>query len=103
MIVPLKTLWYLQSWYMTDHKQHIVFLLTLIQYAYPISQWKQAVANILDVLNTPNTLWPYHILSGPLNRTIVGPNADTLYIWTTVDLSHGDLVLIIPNISDGIN
>ncbi|KAI4659432.1 uncharacterized protein J4E78_005860 [Alternaria triticimaculans] len=74
-----------------------------IQYAYPISQWQQAVTNILDAVDRPNTLWPYHTLSGPLNRTIVGPNADTLYIWVAIDLSHEDLVLTIPNISDGRN
>jgi hypothetical protein len=61
------------------------------------------VRNIFDAVNTPNTLWPYHTLSGPLNRTIVGPNADTLYIWAALDLSHEDLVLTIPNISDGRN
>ncbi|KAH4057694.1 hypothetical protein HBH50_236900 [Parastagonospora nodorum] len=74
-----------------------------IQYAYPISQWQQAVTNILDAVKRPNTLWPYRTLSGPLNRTIVGPNADTLYIWVAIDLSHEDLVLTIPNISDGRN
>ncbi|EUC51003.1 hypothetical protein COCMIDRAFT_21406 [Bipolaris oryzae ATCC 44560] len=74
-----------------------------IQYAYPISQWQKAVRNILDAVKTPNTLWPYHSLSGPRNRTIVGPNADTLYIWAAIDLSHEDLVLTIPNISDGRN
>ncbi|EUC27356.1 hypothetical protein COCCADRAFT_111926 [Bipolaris zeicola 26-R-13] len=74
-----------------------------IQYAYPVSQWQQAVRNILDAVNKTNTLWPYHTLSGPLNRTIVGPNADTLYIWAAIDLSHEDLVLTIPNISDGRN
>ncbi|KAH4038130.1 hypothetical protein HBI81_199000 [Parastagonospora nodorum] len=74
-----------------------------IQYAYPISQWQQAVTNILDAVKRPNALWPYRTLSGPLNRTIVGPNADTLYIWVAIDLSHEDLVLTIPNISDGRN
>ncbi|CAN9213732.1 unnamed protein product [Alternaria alternata] len=87
---------------MTNRK-HAVFLLTLLQYAYPISQWQQAVTNILDAVDKTNTLWPYHTLSGPLNRTIVGPNADTLYIWAAIDLSHEDLVLTIPNISDGRN
>jgi hypothetical protein len=77
--------------------------LTSVQYAYPISQWQQAVTNILDAVDKPNTLWPYRTLSGPLNRTIVGPNADTLYIWVAVDLSHEDLVLTIPNITDGRN
>ncbi|KAH6865265.1 hypothetical protein BKA58DRAFT_414006 [Alternaria rosae] len=62
-----------------------------IQYAYPISQWQQTVTNILDAVDEPNTLWPYHTLSGPLNRTIVGPNPDTLYIWVAADLSHEDL------------
>lgn len=84
-------------------KEHITSLLTIIQYAYPVSQWQQAVRNILDAVNKTNTLWPYHTLSGPLNRTIVGPNADTLYIWAAIDLSHEDLVLTIPNISDGRN
>jgi hypothetical protein len=87
---------------MTNRK-HAVFLLTLLQYAYPISQWQQAVTNILNAVDKTNTLWPYHTLSGPLNRTIVGPNADTLYIWAAIDLSHEDLVLTIPNISDGRN
>jgi hypothetical protein len=92
-----------QSRYTTNYKQHTVSLLTFVQYAYPISQWQQAVTNILNAVDTPNTLWPYRTLSGPFNRTIVGPNADTLYIWVAVDLSHEDLVLTIPNISDGRN
>ncbi|CAN9202327.1 unnamed protein product [Alternaria alternata] len=75
----------------------------MAMYAYPISQWQQAVTNILDAVDKTNTLWPYHTLSGPLNRTTVGPNADTLYIWAAIDLSHEDLVLTIPNISDGRN
>jgi hypothetical protein len=43
----------------------------------------------------------FHTPSGTLNRTIVGLNADTLYIWMAIDSSHEDLVLTIPNISDG--
>jgi hypothetical protein len=88
---------------MTNDKQHIVYPLTFFQYAYPISQFQQAVTNILDAVKKPNTLWSYRTLSGPSNRTIVGPNADTLYIWVAVDLSHEDLVLTIPNITDGRN
>ena len=103
MRVLLKTPQHLQSMYLTNYKQHAASRLTLVQYAYPISQWQQAVTNILDAVDRPNTLWPYHTLSGPLNRTIVGPNADTLYIWVAIDLSHEDLVLTIPNISDGRN
>jgi hypothetical protein len=72
-----------------------------LQYAYPISQWVPAVTNIFNHVGGPNTLWPYRTLSGPEDRTIVGPNADTLYIWMVVDLSNEDLVLTIPNISDG--
>jgi len=86
-----------------NYKRRKVSLLAFIQYAYPICQWEQAMKNILDAASAPNTLWPYHTLSGPLNRKIVGPNADTLYIWMAVDLSPEDLVLTIPNISDGRN
>ena len=80
MRVLPKTPHHLQSRYLTNYKQYAGSRLTLVQYAYPISQLQQAVTNILDAVDRPNTLWPYHILSGPLNRTIVGPNADTLYL-----------------------
>ena len=46
-------------------------------------------------------LYPARTLSGPLNVSLVKPNVDTLYISAVVDLSHEDLVLTVPNISDG--
>lgn len=47
-----------------------------------------------------NSLFWQQELSGPQSRTIVGPNRDTLYSVSVVDLRAGPLVLTLPEVTD---
>ena len=69
-------------------------------YAVPLAAFAKLAAPVLTAVGT-NKVVSAQTLSGPQDTTVVRPNVDTLYSTGILDLSQDDLVLTVPNISDG--
>lgn len=69
------------------------------QYAYPLIPYAQNALPLLAT-NPPNTLKHMRRLATADFERVVRPNVDTLYSALIVDLSHSDLILEVPRISD---
>jgi hypothetical protein len=69
-------------------------------YAIPLAAFAQLATPVLAALGTNKVLSAAQ-LSGPSAKTVVRPNVDTLYSTAILDLSQDDLILTVPNISDG--
>jgi len=69
-------------------------------YAVPLAAYAKLAAPVLTAVGS-NKVVSAQTLSGPQDTTVVRPNVDTLYSTGILDLSQDDLVLTVPNISDG--
>lgn len=56
---------------------------------------------ILRAQGGPNGIYIRPRLADPNSKAVVKPNVDTLYTVVVIDLSQDDLVLTVPEISDG--
>ncbi|THW06225.1 hypothetical protein D6D24_10008, partial [Aureobasidium pullulans] len=69
-------------------------------YSYPLYIFANFAGNVLRSVPI-NTIYHQRQLSSPDNPGVIKPNIDTLYSRVVLDLSHHDVVLTIPNITDG--
>lgn len=68
-------------------------------YGYPLSLYVQTFEPAIEAVGT-NTPQNQNHTATATNDVVDRPNVDTLYSKFVIDLSHSDLVLSIPEISD---
>ncbi|KAF2723539.1 hypothetical protein K431DRAFT_282981 [Polychaeton citri CBS 116435] len=69
-------------------------------YGYPLLAWEQLAAPLVYSSLGVNQLHHGRELQTASSDLVVKPNADTLYSVMIYDLSHNDVIITMPNISD---
>ena len=69
-------------------------------YGYPLTQWMMIAAPLVFNLGINNFLHK-RVLSTAEDTAVVRPNEDTLYSSLIYDLSHGDVIINLPEIPEG--
>ncbi|KAK2764579.1 hypothetical protein FQN54_009274 [Arachnomyces sp. PD_36] len=69
-------------------------------YGFPLVPYAKVAVDILGELKAPNIFYHSKELATPEDKSVVRPNADTLYSSAPIDLSCQDLVVHIPAIED---
>ncbi len=70
------------------------------KYTYPLAIFASWAGGVLRN-HTVNTIFHQTNLASPGDPGVIKPNVDTLYSRVVLDLSKSDVVLTVPNITDG--
>ena len=70
------------------------------QYALPLIQLVNQTSAVFRVVGGPNKINSQAALSSLGTAAVVKPNVDTIYDRAVLDLSQGDLEILVPNITD---
>lgn len=87
--------------YVKKYINHELPITDSVQYATPLVAYANFTSFLLDGIGGPNRIIPQQTLSDPSVRNVVKPNVDTVYTLSFIDLSQSDLVITVPEISDG--
>lgn len=71
-----------------------------LQYTYPLAFFANFAGAVLKNADV-NEIYHQRNLASPDNGGVFTPNVDTLYSRVVLDLSSQDIILTVPNISDG--